>query len=156
MLQTPQVLILICLQKSPYYYLSSHITEEKSRKKWKEDNRKDSLIYTTIHSLSSRITLHGLKAFNAVNFPVFSFSMLNKLIAVTFPHRHFFFQSCAIIFWCLTSSYTFCSLRDSEALQVGHNILIMACKIGADFAGDLLLDDNTMSLCGLIQEKEGS
>lgn len=32
----------------------------------------------------------------------------------------------------------------------------MACKIGADFAGDLLLDDNTMSLCGLIQEKEGS
>lgn len=91
MLQTPQVLILICLQKSPYYYLSSHITEEKSRKKWKEDNRKDSLIYTTIHSPSSRITLHGLKAFNAVNFPVFSFSMLNKLIAVTFPHRHFFF-----------------------------------------------------------------
>lgn len=156
MLQTPQVLILIRLPKSPCYYLSSHITEEKSRKKWREDNRKDSLIYSTINSPPSRITFHGLEAFNAVNFPVFSFSTLNKLIAVTFPHRHFFFQSCAIIFGCWTSSHTFCSLCDSEALQVGHNILIMACKTGADFAGDLLLDDNTMSLCGLIQEKEGS
>lgn len=32
----------------------------------------------------------------------------------------------------------------------------MACEIGADFAGDLLLDDNTMSLCSLIQEREGN
>lgn len=92
MLQTPQVLILIRLLKSPCHYLSSHITEEKSRKKWREDNRKDSLIYSTINSPPSRITFHGLEAFNAVNFPVFPFSTLNKLIAVTFPHRHFFFN----------------------------------------------------------------
>lgn len=119
MLQTPQVLILICLQKSSHYYLSSHITEEKSRKKCREDNRENSLIYTTINSPSSRITLHWLKAFNAINFSVFSFSMLNKLIAVTFPDRHFF-QPCAIIFWCLTSSYTFCWSWDSETLQVAQ------------------------------------
>lgn len=97
MLQTPQVLILICLQKSPHYYVSSHITEEKSRKKWREDNRKNSLIYTTINSPSSRITLDWLKAFSAINFSVFSFSTLNKLIAVTFPHRHFFSILCNYI-----------------------------------------------------------
>jgi len=155
MLQTPQVLILICLQKLPRHYLSLHITEEKSRKKRKEDNRKDSLIYTTINSPSSRITLHGLKAFNAVNSPVFSFSTLNKLIAVTFPHRHFFSILCNYILVLDFQLYILLIVwfwGTTSWSQYSHN----GCKIGADFAGDILLDDNTMSLCGLIQEKEGS
>lgn len=95
-------------------YHRREVKEEMQRRQ-----QENSLIYTTINSPSSRITLHWLKAFSAINFSVFSFSTLNKLIAVTFPHRHFF-QPCAIIFWCLISSYTFCWSCDSETLQVAQ------------------------------------